>query len=187
MTGWELAFTLIGTFVSVAALVTVIFFRTLDRVSANAKWAGQVDADRENFKDFIKEVRGKLDSLFRLVSRGTVDAGSPTRLTDLGREVSDEIGAGEWAKNQAALFARQLQGKQPYESQDFSFDYVFNRHEPEEEELARWKESAYQHGLDISQVKNVLMVELRDALLQATQQSEPTPTPKYLETPWIIV
>ena len=143
MTGWELAFTLIGTFVSVAALITVIFFRTLDRVSANAKWTGQVDADRENFKEFIKEVRGKLDSIFRLVS----------------------------------------EGKQPYEIQDFSFDYVFNRHEPEEEELARWKESAYQHGLDVSQVKNVLMVELRDALVEATQQPKPTLTSKYLETP----
>lgn len=183
MTGWELAFTLIGTFVSVAALITVIFFRTLDRVSANAKWTGQVDADRENFKEFIKEVRGKLDSIFRLVSGGTVDAGSPTRLTDLGRKVSGEIGAGEWAKKQAVLLAKQLQGKQPYEIQDFSFDYVFNRHEPEEEELARWKESAYQHGLDVSQVKNVLMVELRDALVEATQQPKPTLTSKYLETP----
>ena len=137
------------------------------------RWVGSVNTDRENFKEFMKEVRGKLDSIFRIVSGDTVGAGSPTQLTDLGKEVSGEIAAKEWATKQANLLASEAHGKQPFEIQDFSFDYVFNRHKPTTEELNSWKQSAYEHGLDVSQVKNVLMVELRDALLETIQQSNP--------------
>ncbi len=140
-------------------------------------WVGWVNSDRDNFKDFMKRVDRKLDSIFRALPSKAVDSGSPTQLTKLGREVSGEIQAGEWSKKQAVLLAKELQGKQPYEIQDYSFDYVFNRHEAAEEELALWKESAYQHGLDVSQVKNVLMVELRDALIEILQQPTPTPSP----------
>lgn len=128
-------------------------------------WYGSVNSDRETFKAFITEVRGKLDSIFRVVSGGTVGAGSPTQLTDLGRTVSSEVAAKKWAREQADLLTDEARGKRPFEIQDFAFDYVFNRHKPTAEEISSWKESAYQHGLDVSQVKNVLMVELRNALL----------------------
>ena len=136
------------------------------------RWVGGVNTDRDNFKEFMTEVRGKLDSIFKILSSRTVGSESPTTLTELGREVSGEVKAKEWAKKRAAILAQELAGKQPYEIQDFSFDYVFNRQKPEAEELALWKESAYQHGLDVSQVKNVLMVELRDALLEVIGQSK---------------
>ena len=139
-------------------------------------WYGKVNTDRKNFKEFMNRVERKLDSIFRILSSKTVDTGSPTTLTDLGRDVSNEIAAKEWATEQAALLVDSARGKTHYEIQNFSFDYVFNHHEPEEKELSRWQESAYQHGLDVSQVKNVLMVELRDALIEILKEPEPTQT-----------
>ncbi|MCY4156723.1 MAG: hypothetical protein OXF66_04710 [Gammaproteobacteria bacterium] len=147
-------------------LIIVAFIAAISALGTIFIWVGRVNADRETFKEFITEVRGKLDSIFRLIAGGTVGAGSPTQLTDLGREVSREISAKEWAKKHADVLAGEAEGKKPFDIQDFSFNYVFNRHKPTADDLSLWKESAYQHGLDVSQVKNVLMVELRDALLE---------------------
>ena len=143
------------------------------------RWVGNTNTDRQNFKEFMTDVRGKLDSIFKILSSRTVGSGSPTQLTDLGHKISGEVKAKAWAKKNAAALAQEVAGKQPYEIQDFSFDYVFNRQEPNSEEMALWKESAYQHGLDSSEVKNVLMVELRDALLEIIQK----PTPDISTTP----
>ena len=141
-------------------------------------WYGKVNTDRKHFKEFMDRVERKLDSIFRILSSKTVETGSPTTLTKLGSDVSNEIAAKEWAIKQAALLVDAARGKTHYEIQNFSFDYVFNRHDPEKDELSLWQESAYQHGLDVSQVKNVLMVELRDALIEALKQPTPTPEPQ---------
>lgn len=158
-------------------LTYILLLSALGLVWKAGDWYGKVNSDRKNFKDFIDRVDRKLDSIFRILSAKTIGSGSPTELTDPGRKVSGEISAEEWAAKQAVLLADDARGKTRYEIQNFSFDYVFNRHEPGKGELSLWQESAYQHGLDVSQVKNVLMIELRDALIEVLKQPEPTPTP----------
>ena len=174
MTGWELAFTLIGTFVSVAALVTVIFFRTLDRVSANAKWTGQVDADRENFKEFMKEIRRKLDEIFKYIL-GTEVAlpSSPIQLTDLGKKISEAIQAKEWAAELAEQFAGEVEGKDAYEIQELARAKCNCDMEMSEFRASLCRKTAFQHGLKLDQVVSVLGLELRDILLDRADLSTP--------------
>lgn len=60
------------------------------------KWYGEVNSDRSNFKDFMYEVRTRLDKIFeRLPPPPPLTTGSPIRLTDLGQRISRETGAEE--------------------------------------------------------------------------------------------
>lgn len=135
------------------------------------EWKGRVDKDRQNFNQFMTEMREKIDDIFeRLPSRRLLEERSPLGLTDFGREVGEEIDAKEWAANMVATLKSEVESKSPYQVQDFCFDYVKSKLEltPEQTELV--ESSAYSHGLKIEKVLDVLVIELRDALIDELRQ-----------------
>ncbi len=129
-----------------------------------ARWTGKVDTDRTTFRASIAEIREDVKLLLRSL-RSEMSPGSPLRLTDLGREMSEMIGGKEWGMTIAASVDYQAEGKEPYEIQEFSSNYVHNKMPLTDEERAKIQACAYQHGVTEAQVKNVLAIELRDALL----------------------
>ncbi len=58
---------------------------------------GKVDADRATFKEFMAKIREDIKKILRRLPPRTVEGASPLRLTELGEQVSKEIGASEWA------------------------------------------------------------------------------------------
>lgn len=128
-------------------------------------WKGKVDSDRASFKEFMKEVRNDIKEILRRLPSRTLAGGSPLRLTDLGKSISERLGTPVLAQGLAPLLQERIEGKTPYEIQEMCFDYIRHEYKPPDEVEALIKTCAYDNGIDRGQVVDVLAVELRDRLL----------------------
>ena len=134
-----------------------------------AYWKGEVDSDRKSFKTFMAEVRGKLDKILLRLPPAPVALNSPLGLTDLGKEIADDLNASEWASELAPSLRGEVKDMLPWEVDDSCDRFV-------ESSLSdRMKKkvaaSAYQYGLDRPSVRMVLRVVLREELLKPTAAS----------------
>ena len=132
-----------------------------------AKWQGGVDSDRTTFKDFIKEVRADVKEILDRLPVRAVAGSSPLRLTDLGKRISKKIDAKDLASKIARGLSSEVEGKSPYGIQEFCRDYVKkekgNLFDDEQANLLEM--CAYEEGVGLDQVYEVIAIELRDELL----------------------
>ena len=148
----------------------LIAFLSLLSVAAGAifafgLWKGKVDSDRASFKEFMKEVRNDIKEILRRLPSHTLAGGSPLRLTDLGKSISERLGAPALAQNLAPLLQERIEKKTPYEIQEMCFDYIRHEYKPPDEVESLIKTCASDNGVDRGQVVDVLAVGLRDKLL----------------------
>ena len=144
-----------------------------------ALWAGGVNSDRKWFKGTLEKLGEKLDKLQDALlrhlpeSRRVDSPGSPRTLTNLGKKVSREISAEEWAGKLVKLedLISQVKGKSDYEVQEFSIAYALFDLEPSEEELKTLHKCAYNNGINVYTVRRVLGIVLRDAFLRFKKAS----------------
>lgn len=128
------------------------------------KWQGEVDNDRNNFKEYMKEVRSDIKEILSRLPAKPISSSSPIRLTELGERISKKIDAKSWAKNTAQEMIEETEGMDSLKIQEESFNKAKN-FEPNETLLQNMRDSAFQEGIDLEGVKDVLGVELRDQLL----------------------
>ena len=135
-------------------------------------WVGRVNEGRGEVKKFMEEIRDDIKKIFRALPGSTVTSASPLRLTDLGETISERLNASQWANHLVQELRPQIEGRNQYQIQEFCQGYVTNqRFEDDQEFLTLIQVCAFDHGLTESQVRDVLMVELRDALLESTGHS----------------
>lgn len=126
------------------------------------KWVGSIDSLKETVETSIMETKKILERL----PPSTIAEGSPLTLTELGRLVSKELKAGEWAQETANELILRVQKKEPYEVQQFCFDYVKESRFISSDEFVReMRKIAYNHAVSIEKVEDVLAIELQDALM----------------------
>lgn len=106
------------TFIGLVALTITV----TTAIAKFSRWSGQVDADRDTFKAFMKEVREDLKNLGQDVDRilgklgvEPIKSSSPTQLTPLGEEVAKDLRAHEWAKGAVPLLMEQSVDKAEWE------------------------------------------------------------------------
>ena len=141
-----------------------IVFLVLSAVAGIAYWAGSTHRSVRTLERFMDEIRTDIKKIFEKLPASTVAGESPSQLTDLGKKVSEEIQASDWAKETAPAVAFEVTGKHPYEVQEFCLEYV--KKEDILSEEMQVKTSAFENGIQKEQVLRVLAVELRDNLLQ---------------------
>ncbi len=136
-------------------------------------WIGRVNSDRENFKEFMKEVRddiGKIrddiGEIFRKLPSSPVDSLSPLQLNDLGDQIADHMDAKAWAGALSEKILEQIEGMEDYEIDEYSRDYVSRLDEAWQRKISS---SAYKFGLERNSIELVLAVVLRNVLLQRLQ------------------
>ncbi len=144
---------------SIAAILSAV---TL--IFAAGKWYGSVNTDRANFKEFMQEIRDKIDQIFLRLPPAVAASQSPVRLTDLGKAISDDLDAVTWANEIAITVKDEVQGKEEYDIQHFSFKYI-DDYPYTDEEQSILRKVAYDRGVSEKQVRRVLGIELRDKLL----------------------
>ena len=136
------------------------------------KWYQAVNSDRETFKEFMKEVREKLDKIFeRLPPPQTVKSASPVTLTDFGKTISQNLRVARWAADHAPQLMDKAQGKREFEIFELCVEYVEQQIEGDENLATSMRSGAYRHGTDFEQVRKVYEVELRDSLLRMMEES----------------
>lgn len=129
-------------------------------------WIGKVQIRTSALNDLMPEVRDGIKELLQRLPPRPVAGGSPLQLTDLGRDISQQIGADVWAWDKAEELAQHIKGfAAEFEFHAFADDYVRNKFDPSDEFRRKMEACAYQNGISTDQVKEVLVVVLRDILL----------------------
>ena len=121
-------------------------------------------------KDAVKELKSDIKQLFRdqsAVSTGSVvERNSPLHLTDRGHSISEELDVTAWATQTAQDIFPKLKVSHPYDVQVFCMDYVDHPSNFDTEFMDRIKYYAYEEGFSMSQIRDVLAIELRDAIVK---------------------
>ena len=132
-----------------------------------ARWIGGKDEFAKTVGKSIDEIRDDIKKIFHLMSADrTVEIGSPLRLTELGQSISANLEAAAWAKRTAEEIAHEIEDKQPYVIQTYCFNFVRKSEMLSAELTRKIQESAYNNGITVARVEEVLAIELRDALLK---------------------
>ena len=128
-------------------------------------WKGKVDNDRTSFREFMNEVRADIKLILTRLPPTTTTSASPIRLTELGERISNSIDAKNWAIKTAQELVDETKDMDSFEIQDFSFKHA-KAFDPDEALLENMREAPFESGIELSGVRNVLGVVLRDELLQ---------------------
>jgi len=136
-------------------------------------WHGAVNSDRAKFAKFIDEIRGDIKKILGRLPPTPVSGTSPLQLTDIGEDISRRLKARDWAQRIAPTLTEKVAGKLPFEVQDFCFEYVKKTFEPTDDQDKELRMAAYEHGLTKDLVLDVLVVELRDRLLESAGLESP--------------
>ena len=134
------------------------------------KWVGSVNSDSATFKDFINEVRDDIKKILDRLPAKVVASGSPIRLTDLGNQVSEKIDAKNLAGEHAQKVFNKVKDSAPYEIQEYCMEYVKEESAWAPDQLKEFGNCAYENGIPLEQVFDVIAVELRDALLELIEK-----------------
>ena len=135
-------------------------------------WHANVNSDRKTFKEFMERFEGKIDKLMGHIERlmdwqsgPAFERGSPLKLSEVGRGISDALDIPAMAKELVPKVRPKVEGKVPYDIQEFCFTYIRNEYDLPPEAEKRIKEYVYALGLDVDDVLDVLSIKLRDELL----------------------
>ena len=126
-------------------------------------------------RPILDEIRDDIKKIFNLLPSQVTSTESPMKLTDLGRAISGELDADKWAEERVARLKDELQGKSPYEIQEFCFEFAKGNTEYDPILVTNMQTSASNHSLEVDHVKRVFGVALRDALMKSLGL-EPTAT-----------
>lgn len=157
MTALQIAYLSIG--VSVTLVLAAIGF-----AHRYGKWQGEVNTDRTSLKDFMLEVRADIKKILERLPPPTTASSSPIRLTELGTQISEKLDAKSWAKIEAEKLAGKTEGADALGIQETAFSHAQN-FDPPDELKGKMRDSAFERGVDLDGVRDVLGVELRDVLL----------------------
>jgi len=136
-------------------------------------WITKVNSDRNNFKEFMKTVQEDIKKIFeRLPPPKAADSIGPLRLTEFGKEISALINVQEWAEKLANKLIEKHRDKEDFAIHHISEGIVDEKIENDEETSRMVKRASYEKGTTIENVRIVLVIELRDALLKLADRKD---------------
>ena len=161
------------------ATIILATMALLAAVGSALAWFIRTSDDRKDFKEFMQEIRKDIKDLSQtlnqvvgiLIRGGASDlslvaeGASPLKLNELGRKISGEINAKDWALTLAKTLNNQVSGMSAYDIQEFCFGYV-TEDTLGKAEVQKVKDVAFNHGVSIYTVLRVMALELRDCLLE---------------------
>lgn len=145
--------------ISVTVVIAMITF-----AYRYGKWQGEVDSDRKRFSKFIEEIRKDIKDILGRIPPSPTTSASPIQLTELGERISNNIDAESWAEKVASEMISQTKDMDSFKIQEVAFDHA-KTFEPNEKLLQNMRDSAFQEGIKLEGVRDVLGVVLRDRLL----------------------
>ena len=124
-----------------------------------------VEKDRTTLQEFMKEIRDDIKKIFERLPAVVTSSKSPIGLTELGEQISEKVAAKAWARTEAEKLIGSTEGADALGVQETAFQYARD-FDPPSELLGKMRASAFEGGVDLSSVRDVLGVELRDVLLE---------------------
>ena len=121
-------------YLALAALIGLVF--------VVGRWVGEVNSDRKSFKEFMAEVRKDIKEILDRLPSKVASNVSPIRLTELGKRVSEGIGARQLAGELAQRLLSRLEDRRPHEISRLCTEYVNETFEPTAEQRDRFLAAA---------------------------------------------
>ena len=144
------------------------------------EWIGGMKEFKSDTKPLLNEIRDKVNRIVGKLDSPVMEPGSPLKLTDLGESISEELGAKSWSKEKSEQVALLVKGTRPYKIQGFCFDAVKKTNKialglPDDfisdDMDSKIQDCAFNRGTSITNVYDVLAIELRDAVLEELEIS----------------
>ena len=152
------------------------------------EWRGGLDEWRKRMDDFKMETKNELSALqssmqaiqFAINKLYEILAGqtgktllshSPLGLNELGKKVSEMIHAKDWANDNAIELASCVEGKTPYQVQEFCVHYALHEYEPDDGYRGILEDCAIENSIMSPDIRYVLAIRLRDRLLELKQEA----------------
>jgi hypothetical protein len=121
----------------------------------------------------MKEIRDDIKDILGRLGPAVSQPGSPTTLTNLGNKVAEDIHIEQWVPQYAKSHNHAIkESKSPYEIQEeclrhAKFFLLGKLTEQGRQDIIDAMESsAYQNGLQLTQVQEVVGIKLRDEILK---------------------
>ncbi len=159
--------------VAIVAIAT-IFYKIVSWAVRVDEFKGTTNKFLQGFREDLNGLTDDIKAILLRLPSGAVHRGSSLRLTELGEKISNELGAAAWAKAQAQAenLADSVKEMSSYKVQDRCFSFVRTEIKPEDPYHRQIEECAFDNGLSITDVLQVIGIELRDHLLsQRTTKS----------------
>ena len=130
-------------------------------------WVGSVNELKNRAYGLMDEIKADLKKILsQLGSNGVYSSNNPIQLNDLGKVVSSALAAKKWAKAESLNLIERARKKEEFEIYDLCFKHVYGESfKPSEEMDFMMRQVAYQHNINNEKVLAVLVIELRDCLL----------------------
>ena len=153
--------------------VVVVALTILTAIFKFGKWFGEVNSDRKQFREFMDEMKTKIDDILSRLQPTPITSASPIRLTELGKRISENISAKSWANETAKQIVDETKDMDSLQIQEVSFHRA-KSFEPDAELLQKMRDSAFEEGIELDRVRDVFGVELRDCLLRLHDIPKPS-------------
>ncbi len=138
-------------------------------VTIEQKMERKFAATEQNFAEIGQEIAYAFNRLPNRVAGST----SPMSLNELGCRISREVDAAGWAARNLNDARQATPGMSPYRVQRYCFSHAGPKN-LSDEEMRKIEDAAYTHGVTVSEVLEVLAIELRDLLLAQGQVDGPS-------------
>lgn len=151
--------------VALVGVITLVFYvgrwggRMNHYKEMTLRFMGQIRQDVDELRSDIKNILGQIQT------GPAVEGRSPLQLTEFGQAISQMLGTSKWAETIAEQLRVEVKDKEPYEIQDFAYDYVRNRFQPTPEQDHQIRNCAYEKGTRPEVIHEVLAIEIRNQLL----------------------
>lgn len=147
-------------------LITTIFIVGSALVGIGV-WVGRTNTNISTLKEFMREIRRDMGEIRDRLSSSerALGSGSPLRLTEYGKKLSDALDVSEWAKREADALLPTVRDMESYDVQEYCNTYVFDQYKPDAEAERKIKQCMFDHGATRTHVNEVMSLVLRDELL----------------------
>lgn len=161
---------LTGVIVGIVGLIAIGRF-----IFGVGRWVERVDRDRRSWRKLAEDIQKKLDKIFKRLKSRTVTSDSPLQLTELGRQLADRLEVQKWAEVAVAAdeLDKWVKGKEPYDIQDYCFEYVRADNRFTKAAQREMKMALYETGLrEETEVLDIYAIVLRNKLLEVAGNLE---------------
>ena len=156
----------LGAIVALITLCRAIYNSRIAKAEEAAEWKGRTDESVGHLKTSLKNIEDYLRGLFEQRLQPVSKGNSPVQLTELGKSVSEHLGAKEWAREEAGKLQPKFQGQEPFEVYEAAQQYVRDDSQFSPEFQRKMRRTAYEKSVEMVQIQAVLAIELRDALVE---------------------
>ncbi len=115
---------------------------------------------------YVKSIARLLDILSN-PNHNVLNAQSPLRLSELGQKILKELNADDWVDQIAQTIQISVENKDVYGVQEYCFRHAQNDTIYSDDKRKQMRSVAYENGVSEFDVRRVIGLKLRDAILKS--------------------